>query len=241
MPRTRDEAARAETAAEIKKHARQQLADKGTNGISLRGIARAMDMTAPAIYNYFPRLDDLITALLVDAFNGHADAMQTVVDNAETPVEQMIAALHAYREWALDHVADFQLIYGNPIPGYEAPMEITVPLASRPQEMLTRCLLTAYAHQPDALPARYQNPPESIVAHVESWLYDRFPEIQTFPHHIAVFYLMQTIWSRVHGVVMLEIHGHITPSVGDVDTFYANVIHDFLHDIGLSNDMHSLP
>ena len=38
----------------------------------------------------------------------------------------------AYREWAIAHPVDFQLIYGNPIPGYDAPAEITVPLARRP-------------------------------------------------------------------------------------------------------------
>lgn len=236
MPRPIDHAARAATAEEIKHHARQQLAAKGTNGISLRGIARAMDMTAPAIYNYFPKLDDLITALLIDAFNGHADAMQTAVENADTPQAQFVAALHAYRGWALDHVADFQLIYGNPIPGYDAPSEITVPLAARPQELLTRCLV---ALQEDStlgmrIPAHYHQPPESIVQYVQSWLYERFPEIEQIPNHMALFYLMQIIWSRLHGVVMLEIHGHIGPSIGDVDTFYAHIIHDFLVELGIT-------
>ena len=61
---------RSTTIAQIKAVARQQMAEYGTAGLSLRGIGRAMGITAPAIYNYFPRLDDLITALIVDAFNG---------------------------------------------------------------------------------------------------------------------------------------------------------------------------
>ena len=60
----------------IKAVARQQMAEHGTAGLSLRGIAREMGITAPAIYNYFPRLDDLITALIVDAFTALADAME---------------------------------------------------------------------------------------------------------------------------------------------------------------------
>ena len=64
------------TAAAIKATARRQMAAHGTAGLSLRAIARELDITAPAIYNYFPRLDDLITALIVDAFNALADAME---------------------------------------------------------------------------------------------------------------------------------------------------------------------
>ena len=38
---------------QIKVVARQQMAEHGTAGLSLRGIAREMGITAPAIYNYF--------------------------------------------------------------------------------------------------------------------------------------------------------------------------------------------
>ena len=67
---------RSDTITQIKAVARQQMAEHGTAGLSLRGIAREMGITAPAIYNYFPRLDDLITALIVDAFTALADAME---------------------------------------------------------------------------------------------------------------------------------------------------------------------
>ena len=62
--------------AQIKAAARQQMAEHGTAGLSLRGIARQLGITAPAIYNYFPRLEDLITALIVDAFSDLADVME---------------------------------------------------------------------------------------------------------------------------------------------------------------------
>jgi AcrR family transcriptional regulator len=75
MPRIRRTEIHDTIREDIKGTARRLMAEGGTAGLSLRAIARAMDSTAPAIYTYFPTLDDLITALIVDAFNGLADTM----------------------------------------------------------------------------------------------------------------------------------------------------------------------
>ena len=125
---------RSTTIAQIKAVARQQMAEHGTAGLSLRGIAREMSITAPAIYNYFPRLEDLITALIVDAFTDLAEAMEAAeaAEESERPYHKILALCLAYREWAIGNPTVFQLIYGNPIPGYHAPEEVTIPLARRP-------------------------------------------------------------------------------------------------------------
>jgi AcrR family transcriptional regulator len=113
--------------------AHKQMEEKGTAGLSLRAIARELGVTAPAIYNYFPRLEDLITALITNAFTDLAEAMEYCREqNDEKPrIFQIKAMIYAYRQWAVDHPVDFQLIYGNPIPGYQAPFEVTGPLARR--------------------------------------------------------------------------------------------------------------
>ncbi len=53
----------------IKETAWKQIAEFGAPALSLRAIARALNITAPAIYNYFPSRDHLVTALMVDAFS----------------------------------------------------------------------------------------------------------------------------------------------------------------------------
>ena len=65
------------TANRIKEAAWAQMAQHGTAGLSLRGISRQLGVTAPAIYNYFLRLEDLITALIIDAFTALAEAMES--------------------------------------------------------------------------------------------------------------------------------------------------------------------
>ncbi len=76
MSRPRREALHKEIAGDIKTVARRQMSEHGTVGLSLRAIARELNITAPAIYNYYPRLDDLITALIVDAFTDLAEAVE---------------------------------------------------------------------------------------------------------------------------------------------------------------------
>ena len=107
------------TIAEIKATARQQMAESGTAGVSLSAIARAMELSAPALYRYFASRDDLVTALIVDAFNDLADDDPGGRSRLWRPAyaDRLLACL-AYREWAIAHPVDFQLIYGNPIPGY---------------------------------------------------------------------------------------------------------------------------
>ncbi|MDX1636618.1 MAG: TetR/AcrR family transcriptional regulator, partial [Balneolaceae bacterium] len=133
MARSRREKIRDITREEIKDTARQLMAEKGTAGLSLRAIAREMGMTASALYHYFSSLNDLITALIKDAFTQLADTIEAAGNNPDltTSAERLAAVAHAYREWALNHPVDFQLLYGNPIPGYSQPTGITYPPARR--------------------------------------------------------------------------------------------------------------
>jgi AcrR family transcriptional regulator len=216
----------------IKGVARRQMAERGTAGLSLRAIAREMNITAPAIYNYYPRLDSLITALIVDAFNALADAIGAAewAVHSESCGPKVVASCLAYREWAVAHPVDFQLIYGNPIPGYVAPAEVTVPLARRPFDGLFRLFLEAYQTGELVIPAAYAPVPPSVREHVATWLpgagYD-FPD--------ALLCLLMSGWARIHGMVMLELFGHLPPVVGDAAAFFRYEIEGFWQQLGNQN------
>ncbi len=66
---TRRERARAATIEEIKATALQLMRDQGTTDVRFSDIARAMGMTAPALYRYFADRDELLTAMIVDAYD----------------------------------------------------------------------------------------------------------------------------------------------------------------------------
>src|SRR5262249_52475144 len=131
-PVSRRERFRQFTIAEIKQEAARQLAEQGAAGLSLRAVARELGMVSSALYRYFASRDELITALCVDAYTSAADAL--VIARDELPADdhagRWLAVCHAYRTWALHNTSQFALIFGTPIPGYQAPENITGPPAA---------------------------------------------------------------------------------------------------------------
>ncbi|MGE5774680.1 MAG: TetR/AcrR family transcriptional regulator, partial [Chloroflexota bacterium] len=105
----------------------KQVAESGAPALSLRAIARELKITAPAIYNYFPDRDALVTALIIDAFTSFGDWQIAARDaSPETNLKGRLEAIGlAYRDWALTFPQRYQLIFGTPIPGYTAPFEET--------------------------------------------------------------------------------------------------------------------
>ena len=128
QPERRDRR-RNETKEEIKETGRQLLAESGASGLSLRAIAKRMGMTAPGLYHYFSSINDLITALILDAFTQLAEAVEKADADAASrgTAVRLAAVAHTWRRWAVEHPIDFQLLYGSPIPTYEQPTDTTYP------------------------------------------------------------------------------------------------------------------
>lgn len=124
--------ARIEITAAIKDEARTQLAAEGAAKLSLRAVARELGMVSSALYRYFPSRDDLLTALIVDAYDAVGAAAERAAAEAETerPLDRWTTVCRAVRAWAVAHPHEYALIYGSPVPGYTAPQDTIVP-ASR--------------------------------------------------------------------------------------------------------------
>jgi len=130
---TARERARAELTREIKEEARRQLAATGAHGLSLRAVAKELGMVSSALYRYYPSRDDLLTALIIDAYNALGEAAEGAIAGAGPAVparERWLAACHAIRDWARSNLHQYALIYGSPVPGYRAP-EATIGPAAR--------------------------------------------------------------------------------------------------------------
>jgi AcrR family transcriptional regulator len=120
---------RAEMTDEIKRVALEHLARDGS-ALSLRAVARDMGMVSSAIYRYFPSRDELLTALIIDAYNDLGEAVEEAdggVDRRDAYLSRWFAVCHTVRRWAIARPAEYALIYGSPIPGYLAPDETIEP------------------------------------------------------------------------------------------------------------------
>jgi AcrR family transcriptional regulator len=132
-PRTARERARAELTREIKEEARRQLASVGAHGLSLRAVARELGMVSSALYRYYPSRDDLLTALIVDAYDALGEAAEQAIATTAGPWRgRWLAACHAIRDWAVARPHEYALIYGSPVPGYRAPEATIAPAARVP-------------------------------------------------------------------------------------------------------------
>lgn len=227
-PRPRREDALPHLATEIKATARQQMAEHGTAGLSLRGIARTLGISAPAIYHYYPRLDNLITALIVDAYASIAEAMEAAAGAATHTSwhERFLAAALAYRTWALDHPIEYQLIYGNPIPGYAAPAAVTQPLARRPFFALGEHIFHAWQAGELHLPLSESDLPQAVVRHLTAWQ----AEGLTIP--IVALYILVIGWTRLHGLVSLELFNHLQALLGDTGAAYSYEVTRIIEQFG---------
>jgi len=200
---------------EIKATAWRLIAAEGAASLSLRAIARELHITAPAIYNYFPRRDDLVTALVIDAFTSFGDAQYAVLADIDPQnhAERLRRLGWAYRQWALDYPERYQLIFGTPIPGYKAPPEQTLPAAARSLAALAGVVeAVRQAGRLEAADFPQITPGfEEMVAMWKSY----GGEVDTLSLSVAIL-----IWCRVHGVVSLEIGGGLPPFGADGAALY---------------------
>ena len=151
-PRTARERVREEMTAEILTVAGAHVARDGAAALSLRSIARDLGMAPSALYRYFDGRDALLSALILDAYEALAAEAERAADNAETAArtrsgdvaeaERWLAVPRALRHWALEHPHQWGLIFGTPVPGYEAP-EATVEPYARMAAALVRPIVTA--------------------------------------------------------------------------------------------------
>jgi AcrR family transcriptional regulator len=187
MAETPRERYRTQVRAEIKEHAWEQIATAGASALSLNAIAKQMGMSGPALYRYFAGRDELITELIRDAYRSLADTFRAVSGTDVT------ALAHALREWALADPQRYFLVYGTPVPGYHAPDDVTQ-IASE----IMATLLDACAAMPAGRPA---TPFDEHLDDHREWA-DGHPAPSTVLHRALTF------WTRLHGVLSLELADH---------------------------------
>lgn len=194
---------RAETVAEIKEAALQQLVDAGPGGFSLRGVARAVGMTVQSLYHYFANRDALLTALVIDAHHASADAVQASADatRGQPAVERRLAACQAFRAWALANRSAFLLLYGTPVPGFTPLAETEVGQAAwRLGQPFADVVFDGWS--PAQLAAVPLEPGAGALGAADLGK-------MALPVGAAALFIEQR--ARLHGLVALELVGHLHP------------------------------
>ena len=230
-PRTARERARAEITAEILETARGYLATDGAPALSLRAIARDLGMASSALYRYFRSRDELLTRLIIDAYDSlgaAAEAREAAIDRNDL-AGRFTAVCAVVRAWALAHPNEYALIYGSPVPGYVAPAD-TVQPATRVTALLLRIIVDATtAGRPPAADTQEARAVATALAPIRSHLP---PEV---PAPLVQRALM--VWTNLFGVISFELYGQLHQVVGeepgDRDAFFAGCIRRWIHFTGI--------
>ena len=206
---------RAEMTEEIKSIARRHLATDGAN-LSLRAVARDLGVVSSAIYRYFASRDELLTALILDAYN----ALGQAVEDRERAVARddltgrWMAVCDAVRGWALQRPHEYALIYGSPVPGYQAPQD-TVAAATRAVTVLGTIIQDAAVtrrvrHDPA------ETPPDEVAQDVRRAGSVIAPDVPD-----AVTARALSAWVTLFGLVSFELFGQLNSVVQHRDEFFA--------------------
>ncbi|UOX92579.1 TetR/AcrR family transcriptional regulator [Amycolatopsis sp. FBCC-B4732] len=187
---------RAQVREEIKRHAWEQIAAAGVPALSLNAIAKQVGMSGPALYRYFGSRDELITALIRDAYRSIADAVQGARGQGFAMLAKVI------RDWARADPQRYFLIYGTPVPGYHAPADTT----ALSHEVMAVLIETCSELQGPEVPAPFD---DHLETHRE-WAGDG--DVPNWVLHRALAF-----WTRLHGVLSLELAGHFAGMKFDPD------------------------
>ena len=206
QPETRRQRLRRELVAEVILVARKQLEEGGRDAVSWRGISREIGMNPASLYTYFDSLDEIFTAVITDSFLRLGQAVQTSTGAVDAdPKAILIAGSQAYRQWALAHPSEFNLIFTNQIPGYEAPSDGPTVQA----QTAIFAPMVAAAAQMAGLDADFDPLAMSLAEEL----------------------VLVPLWANMHGMVSLEINNHL-PFVSDADALFLAAMTEAIDSLG---------
>jgi AcrR family transcriptional regulator len=238
----RRERLRAATTQEIIETARRLLVTQGPEGASLRAIAREMGMTAPALYRYFGSHEELLRHVVASIFTDLADyvrnAIHTAADNAPADISsdevmalKLTAGCRAFRAWTLEHVPEFSLVFGSPLPGLEVLHEIhadpTVDCGYQFGQIFLDLFGDLYRRYPFPIPAN-----EDIQPLLRNQL-ARYRDMVGSDLPLGALQTFLRCWVRLYGAVSLEAFGHLKFALDDPSPMFELMLADLASMLGL--------
>jgi AcrR family transcriptional regulator len=182
-------------------------------GLSLNAIAKEMGMTGPALYRYVVSRDELLADLVVDAWEELADALERAAgEKSGAPAAERLGAIGlAYRAWGTAQPHRYRLAMQTRLGSGELVPERVIPAAQRSMAVI----LDAIADLPDARKPKRELPAD-LRAELDTWT-QRVGGQQLPP---AILLRGVVFWSRLHGLISLELDRHIASMRLDTELVY---------------------
>jgi AcrR family transcriptional regulator len=186
---------RAQVQADVKREALTQLADGGPAAVSVNAIAKRLGVSGPSLYRYFANRDELLAELVVDAYLDFAEALSVATERVRAP-RRVRALADAWRAFARAEPHRYRLLFGPPVPGYDAHSAPLVEASRRAMAVG----LAVFGGLGGRDGGAVDTAAEPALARVMS------------------------AWSRIHGFVVLEIGDNFAAMGVDADVLFEREI-----------------
>ncbi|WP_242901107.1 TetR/AcrR family transcriptional regulator [Actinomadura terrae] len=231
---TRRDRVRAATVREISETARRILVQEGAEAVTLRAIARAMGMTAPALYRYFGSHGELLRYLVGDIFTELTDELRAgmhEVGHADLSGKFLVVS-RRFRLWALAHPREYALLFGTPVRGTsyeEEDPDFAEECAREFGWTFMSLFMELWRKRPFPVPADDEIDPAlyaQLVRYREEVLDVDLP--------IGVIQQFLACWIRLQGGVSLEVFGHLDFALDDAAPMFELMLSEIAPVLGLT-------
>ncbi len=240
VPPTRRDRLRAATIEEIIATARRLLVTNGPEAASLRAIAREMGMTAPGLYRYFGSHEELVRHVIAGIFTELAQDIHQAIGAAAGPAEptpdqmatkltiKLVAACREFRRWALNHKAEFGLLFGMPLPGLDdGRNDIADECALAFAGTFFALFLELWRADPFPVPAS-----EQVDAGLRDQLI-RYRDALGADIPVGAVLTFLRCWTVLYGAVSMEVFGHMKFALEDAAPMFEMTLGDLAALVGL--------
>lgn len=87
---------------------------RDAGAVTLRAIARSVGIAAPSIYRHFEGQSQVMLAVVQESFAALESELWRSVDAAsDAPREELLAACHAYLDFAAEHPGGYRAMFGG--------------------------------------------------------------------------------------------------------------------------------
>jgi AcrR family transcriptional regulator len=205
---------RAGLVEEIKAIARRHVAEQGASALSLRAVAREVGMVSSAVYRYFPSREELLTALIIDAYNAFGEAVEVAATGRRRTdfTGRWAAVCSGVRAWALANPHEWALLYGTPVPGYAAPVDTIDPAGLAPLAFLRVVVDGLEAGAVVSIPAAMPRAVRSDFARLRGEAGLAIPD--------DVLARALSAWACLFGSINFELFGHLHNVITDYAAYF---------------------
>lgn len=229
-PPSRRAAQRESTLQEIRREGRRLLVDEGAAGVTLRPIARALGLTAPALYRYYESREALLFDLIADLYDELTTGMERADTDPGVPdlAGRMVAVVWEFRRWAVANPREFQLVFATPVGGGDGEVGERLDACGTRFGLVFQDLFAEiWRAAPFPIPAAEDLDPR-LRAQLAGWAAER--EIELPLGALAIFL---DCWVRIYGLLSLEVFGHLGFALQDVTPMYDAMLVELGERLGL--------